>query len=211
MKDTNDIELLKKNNYENKDIYISSNSIFKRRIILDDHIALDPFIYCASNLICRNYVHLSANINIVGGADSYLYVGNFCNISAGCNLCPGSSNFLSDNIISSPLLPKNIQSNIIKPIVIHDFVTIGFNTTILSGIEIAEGCIIGANSFVNKDTEPWTFYSGNPMRVVKKLDKTTKLRQAEELGYKKDIYNYKDVINKYDIKHYDLLKYNNCY
>lgn len=211
MKDTNDIELLKKNNYENKDIYISSNSIFKRKIILDDHIALDPFIYCASNLICRNYVHLSANINIVGGADSYLYVGNFCGLAAGCNLCPGSSNFLSNNIVSSPVIPRNIQCNIIKPIVIHDFVTIGFNTTILSGIEIAEGCIIGANSFVNKDTEPWTFYSGNPMRAVKKLDKTTKLRQAEELGYKKDIYNYKDVINKYDIKHYDLVKYNNCY
>ena len=38
MKETNDIELLKKNNYENKDIYISCNSIFKRKIILDDHI-----------------------------------------------------------------------------------------------------------------------------------------------------------------------------
>ena len=111
MIDTNDIELLKKNNYKKKDIYISNNSIFKRKLILDDHIALDPFIYCASNLICRNYVHLSANINIVGGSDSYLYIGNFCNISAGCNLCPGSSDFLSDNIISSPLLPKNIQSN----------------------------------------------------------------------------------------------------
>lgn len=210
MKDTNDIELLKKNNYENKDIYISSNSIFKRKIILDDHIALDPFIYCASNLICRNYVHLSSNINIIGGADSYLYVGNFCNISAGCNLCPGSSDFLSDNIISSPLLPKNIQSNIIKPIVIHDFVTIGFNTTILSGVEIAEGCIIGANSFVNKDTKPWTFYSGSPAKSTKKIDKTIKLQQAYNLGYKKDIYNYKNVINKYGIKHYDLVKYNNC-
>ena len=89
----NNIELLKKNNYENKDIYISYNSIFKRKLILDDHIALDPFIYCASNLICRNYVHLSANINIIGGTDSYLYVGNFCGIAAGCNLCPGSSIF----------------------------------------------------------------------------------------------------------------------
>lgn len=209
MIDTNDIELLKKNNYKKKDIYISNNSIFKRKLILDDHIALDPFIYCASNLICRNYVHLSANINIVGGSDSYLYIGNFCNISAGCNLCPGSSDFLSDNIISSPLLPKNIQSNIIKPIVIHDFVTIGLNTTILSGIEIAEGTIIGANSFVNKDTEPWTLYSGCPAIPTKKIENKLKLKQATELGYKKDIYNYKDVIDKYNIKNYDLVKYNN--
>ena len=209
MIDTNDIELLKKNNYEKKDIYISNNSIFKRKLILDDHIALDPFIYCASNLICRNYVHLSANINIVGGSDSYLYIGNFCNISAGCNLCPGSSDFLSDNIISSPLLPKNIQSNIIKPIVIHDFVTIGLGTTVLSGIEIAEGTIIGANSFVNKDTEPWTLYSGCPAIPTKKIENKLKLKQATELGYKKDIYNYKDVIDKYNIKNYDLVKYNN--
>ena len=209
MIDTNNIELLKKNNYEKKDIYISNNSIFKRKLILDNHIALDPFIYCASNLICRNYVHLSANINIVGGSDSYVYIGNFCNISAGCNLCPGSSDFLSDNIISSPLLPKNIQSNIIKPIVIHDFVTIGLNTTILSGIEIAEGSVIGANSFVNKDTEPWTLYSGCPAIPTKKIENKLKLKQATELGYKKDIYNYKDVIDKYNIKNYDLVKYNN--
>lgn len=208
MKDTNDIELLKKYNYENKDIYISKNSIFKRKLILDDHIALDPFIYCASNLICRNYVHLSANINIIGGTDSYLYIGNFSGIAAGCSLCPGSSDFLSKNIISSPVIPKNIQSNIIKPIVIHDFVSIGFNTTILCGVEIAEGSIIAANSFVNRDTEPWTFYSGNPIRALKKLDNTTKLQQAEELGYKKDIYNYKNVIDKYNIKKYDLDKYN---
>ena len=210
MIETNDIELLEKYNYENKDIYISSNAIFKRKLILDDHIALDPFIYCASNLICRNYVHLSSNINIVGGVDSYLYVGNFCNISAGCNLCPGSSDFLSDNIISSPLLPKDIQSNIIKPIVIHDFVTIGFNTTVLSGVEIAEGCIIGANSFVNKDTEPWTLYSGCPVIPTKIIDNKLKIKQAEELGYKKDIYNYKDVIDKYNIKNYYLNKYNSC-
>lgn len=210
MIETNNIELLKKNNYHNKDIYISNNSIFKRKVILDDHIALDPFIYCGTNLICRSYVHLSANINIIGGADGYLYVGNFSGLAAGCNLSPGSSDFLSENIISSPVLPKKYQSNIIKPIVIHDFVSIGFNTTILCGIEIAEGTIIAANSFVNRDTEPWTFYSGNPIKAVKKIDRTIKLQQAYELGYKKDIYNYKDVIDKYNIKYFDVNKYNNC-
>ncbi len=44
-------------------------------------------------------------------------------------------------------------------------------------ITIAEDCIIGANSFVNKDTEPLGVYAGTPARRLRDV-------RPEELWYR---------------------------
>ena len=46
---------------------------------------------------------------------------------------------------------------------------IGFDVTILKGVTIGEGAVIGAKSVVTKDVEPWTVVAGNPAVVVKYL------------------------------------------
>jgi len=40
--------------------------------------------------------------------------------------------------------------------------------TILPGIHIGDGAIIGANSTIGKDVEPYTIVAGNPSRVIRK-------------------------------------------
>jgi len=54
----------------------------------------------------------------------------------------------------------------------------GDNSIIMGGITIAEDCIIGANSFVNKDTEPGGVYAGTPARRFRDV-------KQEELWYRK--------------------------
>jgi acetyltransferase-like isoleucine patch superfamily enzyme len=54
-------------------------------------------------------------------------------------------------------------------IVIEDDVWIGFNSTILRGVHIGRGAIIGAGSTVTKDVEAWTVSIGNPCSVIKRL------------------------------------------
>ncbi len=49
----------------------------------------------------------------------------------------------------------------------HD-VWIGSNTTILSGVYIGTGAIIGANSFVNCDVGDYEVFAGSPARLIKK-------------------------------------------
>lgn len=44
-------------------------------------------------------------------------------------------------------------------------VYIGARCTIMP-VTIGEGCVIGANSFVSKDCEPWSIYFGSPARKV---------------------------------------------
>lgn len=56
------------------------------------------------------------------------------------------------------------------PIVISDNVWIGDKATILSGVKIGEGAIIGANSVVTKDIPPFSVAAGCPAVVIKRLN-----------------------------------------
>lgn len=60
-------------------------------------------------------------------------------------------------------------SIITSPIIIEDYVWINFNTTILKGVHIGEGAIIGANSVVTKNVPPYTLVGGNPAKILKFL------------------------------------------
>ena len=67
--------------------------------------------------------------------------------------------------------PDNRSATYGRPIVIEDKVWIGINSTILPGVKIGYGAIIGAGSVVTKDVEPMTIVAGNPARVIKKIEK----------------------------------------
>lgn len=54
-----------------------------------------------------------------------------------------------------------------KPIVIGNDVWIGHRVTILPGVKIAEGTVIGAGSVVTKNTEPYSVVAGNPAKIIK--------------------------------------------
>lgn len=56
-----------------------------------------------------------------------------------------------------------------KPIHICSKVWIGFDATILKGVTIGEGAVIGAKSVVTRDVPPWTVVAGNPATVIKHL------------------------------------------
>lgn len=48
--------------------------------------------------------------------------------------------------------------------------SIGANATILCGLTIGEGAIVGAGSVVTKDVPPWTIVVGNPAKVIRKIE-----------------------------------------
>jgi acetyltransferase-like isoleucine patch superfamily enzyme len=56
------------------------------------------------------------------------------------------------------------------PVVICDKAWIGFNVSILKGVTIGEGAVIGACSVVTRDVAPYTVVAGNPARSVRDLN-----------------------------------------
>ena len=66
--------------------------------------------------------------------------------------------------------PDNRSATYGRRIVIEDKVWIGINSTILPGVRIGYGAIVGAGSVVTKNVEPMTIVAGNPARVIKKIE-----------------------------------------
>jgi galactoside O-acetyltransferase len=62
-------------------------------------------------------------------------------------------------------------------VAVNDKAWIGFNVSILKGVTIGEGAVIGACSVVTRDIPPYTVAAGNPARVVRQL--TSSERFAE--------------------------------
>lgn len=54
-----------------------------------------------------------------------------------------------------------------KAVVIEDDVWIGSRVTILPGVHIGEGCIVGASAVVTKSVPPYCIIAGNPAKIIK--------------------------------------------
>lgn len=154
-------------------------------VSLGSHVSIDPWFHCTTQLVVGDYVHIQANVTIIGGKEGLLKMGNFTNISAKGTIVCVSEKFKGEGLIAAPGIPKEfLDEKKSGPIVFEDFVNTGANVTILPGVTLKEGSVIGACSLVTKDTEPWTIYAGTPARPVAKRKKEKILEYAKKMGYR---------------------------
>jgi acetyltransferase-like isoleucine patch superfamily enzyme len=56
------------------------------------------------------------------------------------------------------------------PTIIGDGVWLGRNVSVLPGVKVGDGSVVGANSVVSRDIPPNCFAAGVPARVIRELD-----------------------------------------
>lgn len=72
--------------------------------------------------------------------------------------------------INHDVNPDNRSATSGRRITIADKVWIGINSTILPGVTIGYGAIVGAGSVVTKDVPPMTIVAGNPAKIIKRIE-----------------------------------------
>ena len=87
-------------------------------------------------------------------------IGNKCKISH--NVRAYTQSAIADSDFSKDEIPQK-KGNII----IENYVWIGANVFINPGITIGENAIIGANSVVTKDVEPFSIVGGVPAKLIR--------------------------------------------
>ena len=168
-----------------EDVFISKSAEITRPNLcsIGNHVAIDSFFYCTTKLQVGDYVHISPHVAVIGGQHTGLFVGDFCFISVGARMVCGSELFQGEGLIG-PLIPdayKDQQK--LEPIYLQRFSGACANSVVMPGVTLAEGSILGANSFLKESTEPWTIYAGSPARPIKSRKKETMYVYARKLGY----------------------------
>lgn len=113
-----------------------------------------------------------------------LIIGKFCQIAAGVRFIMNGANHSMESFSTYPfkIFGKiwdkaylNVKSK--GNTIVGNDVWIGNSATIMPGINIGHGSIIGSNSLVAKDVEPYTIVAGNPAKEIRKRfdEKTIKL------------------------------------
>lgn len=149
------------------DVYVDPTSRIKhpKRISLGNHVAIDMGVYLSTSADIGDYVHIAPYTCVIGGPDSVLVMGAFSGISAGSKILCGSDDFTKG--MMNPQIPIEYRSTKITTVTFEKFSCVGVNCVVMPGITMAEGSVVGSNSVLTKDTEPWTIYVGNPARPVK--------------------------------------------
>lgn len=80
--------------------------------------------------------------------------------------------------MTNPTVPRKYKSETKRAIHIGRHCIVGTNSLIFPGVNLAEGCSVGAMSMVTKSTEKWGIYSGIPARRLK--DRRQDLLQLED-------------------------------
>ena len=154
-----------------EDVRISKQSHISRPELVEvgSHIAIDMWTYISTKLILGDYIHIAPSVSIIGGGIDTLTMEDFTNIGSGSRIVCASDDFTQGLI--SPVVPIEYRTVINKPVVFKKFATLGVNCTVLPGVTLAEGTIVGANSVVTRDTEPWMIYAGSPAKPIKPRDR----------------------------------------
>lgn len=145
-----------------KYIIIGNNTSFGKGCILtawDNYLEqkFSPHIKIGKNCNFGDYNHITATNNIIIG-DGTL-TGRWVTITDNSH---GQTDYLS---LQCPPIKRAIYSK--GPVKIGNNVWIGDKATILPGVTIGDGAVIGANSLVTKDIPPYCVVGGNPAVILK--------------------------------------------
>ena len=129
---------------------------------------LDAFSQCKKSKLLT----IGKNVEI----NDFVHIAATESVTIGDNVLIASKVFIADhnhgnydglNQNSPETIPR-VRAIISKPVRIEKNVWLGESVSVLPGVVIGEGSIIGANSVVNKDIPKYSIAVGSPARVVKK-------------------------------------------
>ncbi|MGI2104695.1 acyltransferase [Shewanella frigidimarina] len=157
--------------------YLGSNvkvsdkaSIYNCNIIsIGDNSRIDDFCVISGKVNIGENVHL-APFTLLAGGEKGIIMDDFSGCAYHVQIFTQSDDY-SGRTLTNPTIPASFKKETKKEIRIGRHVIIGTSSIVFPGVEIADGCSVGAMSLVNKSTEEWGIYVGNPARRVKERKK----------------------------------------
>jgi len=101
------------------------------------------------------------NLGVMVAAQELVEIGDHCMLANGCFVTDSSHRYDDPE---KPITWQGFESK--GPTRIGANSWLGANVVVTSGVSIGERCVIGANSVVTRDVEPFSIAAGAPARVI---------------------------------------------
>ncbi len=157
------------------------------KVIIDDLAGLDARGESAS-ITLGDYVSLGRNSLLVA-KDATIELGNGVNIGSSCRIASQTKVKIGESTLIAAYCyigPGNHQRDGDQPLIsssmalkggveIGAHVWVGTRATILDGVKIGDGAIIGAHSLVREDVPAGAIVAGTPAKIIQQAEKVENL------------------------------------
>ena len=121
-----------------------------------------------------------------------LVIGRFCAIAHGATFIMNGGNHRTDGIATYPFgifgagwaeaMPETWPTK--GDLVVGHDVWIGYEATLLAGITVGHGAVIGAKSVVTGDVPPYAIMAGNPARPIRRRQPPKAIARLLDLAWR---------------------------
>lgn len=154
------------------------------KIELGDHSRIDDFCVVSGKVIIGKYCHITPMCLVAGGSPG-ITLSDFCTLAYGVQIFAQSDDYSGGSMVNS-LIPSKFKNEYFAEVFLERQVIIGAGSIIFPGVLVREGCSIGAMTLVNKSTQSWGVYAGNPARRIKDRKKDLLELEAKFLKEQKE-------------------------
>ena len=128
------------------------------------------YIDSTTTITSGREIEIEADVYIGPGGyiagDGGLKIGQGVMVGPQVYIQTSTHNFESEDLMALPYDHRIIRG----PIVLEAYVWVGGRVTILPGVRIGRGAVIGAGSVVTRDVDAFAIVAGNPARVIRHRD-----------------------------------------
>lgn len=163
---------------------------FLKNIVKNPNIIVGDYTYYDDFEAVENFEkNVKYHFDFTG---DQLIIGKFCMIASDVQFIMNGANHLTEAISTYPfaifgngwqeaMKGKNYPTK--GNITIGNDVWLGYRATIMAGVTIGDGAIIGSHSVVTKDVPPYTIVGGNPAKEIRARFKPEVVSQLLEMQW----------------------------
>lgn len=141
------------------------------KISIGNNVRIDDFCILSGNITIGNNVHISAYVALYGKAG--IEIKDYSGCSARSIIYSVTDDFSGQYMIGA-VLPESVTNVRKEKVILEKYSQLGANTIVMPGVNIGEGAVTGALSFVNNDLTPWSINVGIPAKRIKERKKEIK-------------------------------------
>jgi acetyltransferase-like isoleucine patch superfamily enzyme len=163
---------------------IDETAIFlsPERIRLADEVRIDAYslLNAGSGVIeLDRRVHLASHVRLIGGGGIHFAQGS--GASSGVCVYSQSDDF-TDGFLAHPTIPIELRKLTSVRVEVGPFAIIGPNSTLLPGVVMGTGAVLGAMSLLKSSVPRLEIHAGIPAKKIGNRDETEFLRNVSALG-----------------------------